>query len=199
MDTVAYYAALLFVILVPQTLLFWFFVHPFARHWRKLRLSPAKYLGLVTVYLFGSAAAIFPFREPLLRVSFGASVPLAIAGGLLFLAAMCIRVPMRRQLSISAMMGVPEVSADDPGKLLTEGIYAKIRHPRYVELCLGLLGWALFCNYLAVYVLLALSFPAFFVIVLLEERELKERFGGEYEEYARRVPRFVPRLRKGGS
>jgi len=31
-----------------------------------------------------------------------------------------------------------------------------------------------------------------FLIVQLEERELRERFGTEYEAYCRRVPRFVP-------
>jgi protein-S-isoprenylcysteine O-methyltransferase Ste14 len=31
--------------------------------------------------------------------------------------------------------------------------------------------------------------------VLLEERELAERFGAEYLDYCRRVPRYVPRRR----
>jgi protein-S-isoprenylcysteine O-methyltransferase Ste14 len=30
------------------------------------------------------------------------------------------------------------------------------------------------------------------IIVLLEEKELKERFGRGYEEYCRRVPRYIP-------
>jgi len=30
---------------------------------------------------------------------------------------------------------------------------------------------------------------------MLEERELRERFGAEYDAYCRRVPRFLPRLR----
>jgi protein-S-isoprenylcysteine O-methyltransferase Ste14 len=32
--------------------------------------------------------------------------------------------------------------------------------------------------------------------VLLEERELRDRFGAEYEEYCRRVPRYIPK--RGG-
>jgi protein-S-isoprenylcysteine O-methyltransferase Ste14 len=31
--------------------------------------------------------------------------------------------------------------------------------------------------------------------VRLEERELRDRFGAEWEAYARRVPRFLPRRR----
>jgi protein-S-isoprenylcysteine O-methyltransferase Ste14 len=29
-------------------------------------------------------------------------------------------------------------------------------------------------------------------VVLLEERELRDRFGAEYDEYCRRVPRYIP-------
>ena len=196
METAAYCIALLLVISLPQTLLFWFLVHPFVRQWRKLKLTPVMYYLLVTVYIAGPMAAIFPFREPLLRVHFGVQIPLMILGGVILVPSMYVHVLLRRHLSVSAMVGMHEVSPGSPGKLVTEGIYARIRHPRYVELGLGLLGWALVCNYLALYVLVAVFFPLFFLIVLLEERELKERFGAEYEEYARRVPRFVPRLPK---
>jgi protein-S-isoprenylcysteine O-methyltransferase Ste14 len=32
------------------------------------------------------------------------------------------------------------------------------------------------------------------VAIAFEEREMRGRFGAEFEEYARRVPRFVPRF-----
>jgi len=32
-------------------------------------------------------------------------------------------------------------------------------------------------------------------VPMLEERELRERFGAKYDAYCRRVPRFLPRLR----
>jgi protein-S-isoprenylcysteine O-methyltransferase Ste14 len=35
--------------------------------------------------------------------------------------------------------------------------------------------------------------------IAMEERELHRRFGASYEEYCRRVPRFIPSLRKPGS
>jgi len=35
------------------------------------------------------------------------------------------------------------------------------------------------------------------IIVLLEEKELKERFGHDYEEYCRRVPRYIPKITLG--
>jgi protein-S-isoprenylcysteine O-methyltransferase Ste14 len=35
--------------------------------------------------------------------------------------------------------------------------------------------------------------------IAMEERELRRRFGASYEEYCRRVPRFIPSLRKPGS
>jgi protein-S-isoprenylcysteine O-methyltransferase Ste14 len=40
----------------------------------------------------------------------------------------------------------------------------------------------------------ALWLPGIYVIVRLEEKELRDRFGLAYDEYRRRVPRFLPRI-----
>jgi protein-S-isoprenylcysteine O-methyltransferase Ste14 len=57
------------------------------------------------------------------------------------------------------------------------------------------MAYALFANYLGAYIVVVLSLPLIHFVVRLEERELRERFGTAYEEYYRRVPRFVPKPR----
>jgi protein-S-isoprenylcysteine O-methyltransferase Ste14 len=102
----------------------------------------------------------------------------------------------RRHLTPAILSGLPQLSQKHyPGVLLREGIYSRIRHPRYVEVTLWVLGYALFANFLASYLVAALTPAVLYLIVFLEERELAQRFGKEWEEYAREVPRFVPRRR----
>ena len=79
--------------------------------------------------------------------------------------------------------------------MLKEGIYARVRHPRYVAVIIGIAAVALFVNYLGIYVFTVLAVPALWLVVILEERELAERYGREYEQYQREVPMFIPRLR----
>lgn len=57
-----------------------------------------------------------------------------------------------------------------------------------------LLASACFANYGGLYLATVLAIPFVLLVVVLEERELRQRFGQEYEEYSRRVPRFVPRM-----
>ena len=95
---------------------------------------------------------------------------------------------------LRTLIGVPELTAGESGELLTTGIYARIRHPRYVQLLLALSAYALFANYSGAYIMAALFWAQIYVVVLLEEAELRDRFGEAYVSYAARTPRFVPRL-----
>ena len=92
------------------------------------------------------------------------------------------------------LAGVPEV-ANEHQQLLTEGFYENIRHPRYLAALVGITGLALIVNYLGIYLMTALLYPAMYAVILLEERELVSRFGEKYRKYQRQVPRMVPRHR----
>lgn len=199
MNTIRYLSALLIVITLPFAFAFWLLIHPLAPFWR--RRGPALTYTVVCLAGVTLAAIVYLNRAALLAVEYGTCHPLALLGLLLIAGAVLIGRQRRRLLTWRILAGVPEVSpATGPGRLLKEGIYARIRHPRYVEFLLGLAGYALIANYLASYVAIAISVPVIYLIVLLEERELRARFGAEYADYCRDVPRFVPRIdrRPGG-
>ena len=93
------------------------------------------------------------------------------------------------------LVGTPELSPSDHGHLLTDGIYGRVRNPRYIEVLLAVLAYASVANFSGTWILALLSLPAFQLVVLLEESELRDRFGAEYVDYCRRVPRWIPHRR----
>lgn len=79
-------------------------------------------------------------------------------------------------------------------RLATSGPYGAVRHPQYVGFLLIMAGfllqWPTLLT-LAMYPVLALAYVR---LARAEERELGAAFGAEYEAYAARTPRFVPRI-----
>lgn len=84
----------------------------------------------------------------------------------------------------------------DAPTLVVQGFYAHSRNPMYVGNFLLLVGLAIIWNSAFVTLLvLPLMLIGIHSIVRAEERFLEGRFGAEYEDYRRRVNRFLPSLR----
>jgi protein-S-isoprenylcysteine O-methyltransferase Ste14 len=193
MNAIRYYMALIMVVMLAPAPFYWLLIHPFVRFWR--RLGPGWTYGVVLSLLALGMAGLFRMRHALLAVEFGTSYYLTAPGLLLLAVSGWLGVVWFRRMSLLTILGLPELAPDrHPQELITTGVYAFIRHPRYVQLCLGLWGSALIANYLALYLAAALWLPGIYVIVRLEEKELRDRFGPAYDEYSRRVPRFLPRI-----
>jgi hypothetical protein len=195
MDTLRYGLAVVLLITMPLSVGLWYAIHPFARFWR--RIGPvwtyvvlAGPCGLVAWLLWRA-------REVLLGADLGTQPALLALAVPSVLAGAAVARVRRRRLSSRILTGIPELSSNDPGHLVAEGIYARVRNPRYVEFLFFVLAYAAFANYAGTWVLYGLAFPAIHAVVLLEERELRERFGAEYLDYCRRVPRYIPRGRAG--
>jgi protein-S-isoprenylcysteine O-methyltransferase Ste14 len=78
-------------------------------------------------------------------------------------------------------------------RLVTHGIYARLRHPMYAAFWLWGLSQALLLpNWVAGLSGLVGFGTLFFCRVGREERMMLERFGEEYREYMRRTKRIVP-------
>jgi hypothetical protein len=100
----------------------------------------------------------------------------------------------RRELGTKTLLGLPELSERAyPGRLLQDGIYRVIRHPRYLSVIVGTPAFALVANYLGAYLVLLICLLVLYPVIVLEERELVRRFGRDYEEYRSQVPAIIPR------
>ena len=191
MDGVRYVLALLLVVVLPAGMSMWFVIHPFASFWR--RYNPAITYSVVLAVAAVVGGALYHSRETLMATEFGFSWLLTVIGVVCLTLSVVLERRYRQQIKVSTLFGLPEVSATRQSELLTEGIYSEIRHPRYLGLVLEISAFALFANYLAAYMVVVAIIPVLGVTVLLEERELLQRFGEEYVQYAQKVPRFIPR------
>lgn len=83
-------------------------------------------------------------------------------------------------------------------KLMTDGVYARVRHPQYTGLFLivfgeGIVHWPTIVSVAAFPIIVF----AYTMLARKEERQMLEKFGDEYREYQRRVPMFIPRFDSG--
>jgi protein-S-isoprenylcysteine O-methyltransferase Ste14 len=80
-------------------------------------------------------------------------------------------------------------------KLVTQGIYSKIRHPCYSGLILIYFGFAFASGIIWILVPVVIFAVLTVLTAIREEDVMREKFGKEYEEYMRQVPwRFIPKV-----
>jgi len=85
---------------------------------------------------------------------------------------------------------------DPPGQLVLGGPYRYVRNPMISGVIFLLFGEGLILTSVP-HLEWAVTFLAIncVYIPLLEEPQLRQRFGDSYVEYCKHVPRFIPRLR----
>jgi protein-S-isoprenylcysteine O-methyltransferase Ste14 len=80
-------------------------------------------------------------------------------------------------------------------QLITSGPFSIVRHPMYAGLILAAAG-SLFLYFTWTTVYFALFAPFTLIRAKREETALSAEFGEEWKEYCKRVPAFIPKLRK---
>ena len=85
---------------------------------------------------------------------------------------------------------------DPPKELVVAGFYRYVRNPMYVGILAAIIGHFLWFGYWYLLVYAIVIFLAFHTFVTLyEEPTLRGKFGAAYEDYLKRVPRWIPKFR----
>ncbi|ALF88657.1 MULTISPECIES: methyltransferase family protein [Ralstonia solanacearum species complex] len=83
--------------------------------------------------------------------------------------------------------------AIQPGhRLVTDGVYGRVRNPSYVGLLVSTLGWVLAFRSLAGVGLTLLLLPPLVARIHAEEALLRAQFGDAYDAYCARTWRLIP-------
>jgi len=148
---------------------------------------------LFTIVVPGTVAILIPRR--LLGGFFQPEMtPLTWLGGVVFLGGAAVYFRCAWEFAVRGL-GTPAPIA--PTKyLVTTALHRYVRNPMYLGVALAILGEAAIFRslHLLVYAGVMLLIAHVFVLTY-EEPTLARQFGESYEEYRRRVPRWIPRLR----
>jgi protein-S-isoprenylcysteine O-methyltransferase Ste14 len=79
------------------------------------------------------------------------------------------------------------------GRLITNGIYRYIRHPRYLGRGFISVGLGIIANNIIAISVGIIHFLVFSSLIYPEENELSRRFGKDYFNYKKKVPLLIPK------
>jgi protein-S-isoprenylcysteine O-methyltransferase Ste14 len=182
--------ALATLVLWPIIPLFWILVHcatPFFR-----RIGRLTYIVFIAAWL-PLAYLICSQRGFLLHYTILFPHLVNIVGIFLLSLGTSLHVWTGKLLTFEGLVGLPEISERITGTLVTKGPFSVVRHPTYLAHTLMFSGVFLMTGVVAVGIIAVLDCVAVNIFIIpLEERELSERFGEDYKEYKRGVPRFFP-------
>jgi protein-S-isoprenylcysteine O-methyltransferase Ste14 len=122
--------------------------------------------------------------------------PLNLLGLAMFSFGGYIRFKSRRQLMKAGltMLGSSRLVTVEGQRLVTDGLYRRIRHPLYLGEITRNLGFTLILTSGYGFALVLLGSVFLLFRIPREERMMLEEFGDEYWEYMRRTWRLIPNV-----
>jgi len=182
--------AFMTIILWPVIPLFWIPVHGLSRIFKKL--GGLTYVVPILTWL-PLAFLIYLNKAFLLSWKIELPVGLHVLGIILLVAGTVLHFWTGKLLGLWGLIGLPEISTRVKGKLVTEGPFSVVRHPTYVAHTSMFSGIFLITGAAAVGIITFIDFLLVYVLIIpLEEKELSNRFGKDYNLYKENVPKFFP-------
>ncbi|HEY6350298.1 MAG TPA: methyltransferase [Candidatus Angelobacter sp.] len=181
-------------ILYSSIPLFWFFIHPAARRWQGMQRSPYRLLLPLWAVVIGVLmSATWPWHSRQIY----SNVWFWLPAFLLFLLGARTYRRIGPDFGLHNLIGETELRPQEHEQaLVTTGLHQRMRHPIYfAHLCMFAactISSGLLENFILLAVSLFITFP---LMIWLEERELKKRFGQSFLDYKARVP-LIPFQRR---
>lgn len=170
------------------------------KYGEKKGLKITEIFGLISgwgffIFLFGIWISFQPkFEIPFFQYNFN------IIGLQIPLFHLILAVPVISTGAWFGIVGVKKVTlkvaeTHRPEKVISTGIYSRIRHPQYFGAILSHIGITILLS--SLYSLLSTPLIIFLIYLFSwkEEKELIREFGKEYEVYKKKVPMMLPRIR----
>lgn len=146
-------------------------------------LLPGLFAGYVPWRYFGLREVRIELSNPVHLVGLA-----SLTIGILLLAACIGEFATRGRGTLSPL--------DPPRHLVVRGLYRYVRNPMYLSVTAIVLGEVLLTSSTALLVYWIIWFVTANMFVLIyEEPALRNEFGASYDDYCRRVGRWLPRLR----
>lgn len=181
-------------ILYSSIPLFWFFIHPIVRRWQRMQRSPYRLLLPLWALMIGILMLItWPWHSRQIYSSAWPWLPAL----LFFLLGARTYLRIVPDFGLRNFTGETELRPQEHEQaLVTTGLHQRMRHPIYfAHLCM-FAAWTIGSGLIANFILLGVGlFVTFPLMIWLEERELKKRFGQSFLDYKARVP-LIPIQRK---
>jgi protein-S-isoprenylcysteine O-methyltransferase Ste14 len=167
--------------------IYWLIIHPFGSFWRS-RVRAAFWIAGLTAWTCGGVL-LWTFRRSLLAATRPGWATIALGFALIGVE-IYLFARVERELGGRRLVGQAELTG--AGEMMTGGLYAHVRHPRYTGMFFAVVGAALLAGDARLWIVLAVWWVFALLVIRLEERELAARFGAEYTAYRERVPAFLP-------
>ena len=146
-------------------------------------IFPGAVMVAVPFVLLSHCPELYAFSSPSGRV----------VGGLLILGSMVLGSWCTHHF-IAVGQGTPN-PLDPPVFLVRAGPYQIVRNPMYLSVVAALAGEAVaFGSVTLLAYLMLVVVVIHFVVVFYEEPTIRRSFGAAYEDYCKRVPRWLPRV-----
>ena len=185
------------IMMWPAIPMFLIEIHLAISFWRRIGLWT--YLVIVAEW-FPIGIALYLLQNRLLSFEVTFGTPFLTLGVMLIAAALALHTWTAKLIGLKATIGYAELKPDEQPKnqnLVMSGPFSVVRHPSYWAHTAIMAGIFFITGVAATGIIALIDLTiTYFITTTLEDRELVDRFGSQYKEYQRRVPKFFPKITK---